>query len=95
MKSILDALEKANEQVAGLRQTLVNAREALAKQAATYPDLAGWLEPQIADLDAKIAALDSPLDPAGLAHLGAVVLKELSAVGTLHFTPTPHASSGI
>jgi len=95
MKSILDALTKANEQIAGLRETLVKAREALQRQADAYPDLRDWLIPQIADLDAKIAALDAPLDPAGLAALAATVLAELKQVGSLHFTPTPHAGSGI
>ena len=95
MRSILDVLTKANPLLADVRETLVKAREALAKQAAAYPDLAGWLDPQIANLDAKIAALDTPLDPAGLAALAATVLGELKQVGSLHFTTTPHAGSGI
>ena len=95
MRSILDALTKANDQMAGLRETLTRAREALARQADAYPDLHDWLAPQIADLDAKIAALDTPLDPAGLAALAVTVLAELKQVGSLHFTPTPHAGSGI
>lgn len=95
MKSIFDALAKANEQIASLRETLVNARNALAAQAEAFPDLADAIGPQVADLDAKIAALDAPLDPASLAALAASVLAELKQVGTLHFTPTPHAGSGI
>lgn len=94
-KSILDVLTEANAQLAGVRETLVKARDALKRQAESYPDLAGWLEPQVADLDAKIAALDTPFDAAGLAALAATVLAELKQVGTLHFTPTPHAGSGI
>lgn len=94
MKSILDALERANEQIAGLRDTLVKAREALSRQAISYPDLADWLNPQIADLDVKIAALDAPFEPDALAALAVVVLGELKKIGTLHFTPTPHAGSG-
>ncbi|HNB60462.1 MAG TPA: hypothetical protein PK308_09105 [Phycisphaerales bacterium] len=95
MKSIFDALAKANEQIANLRQTLVNARNALAEQAVRFPDLADTITPQVSDLDAKIAALDAPLEPAALAALAASVLAELKQVGTLHFTPTPHAGSGI
>lgn len=95
MKSILDALAKANEQITGLRATLLSARTALAQQVEAYPDLADALNPQIADLDAKIMALDSPLDAAGLAALAATVLTELKQIGTLKFTPTPHAGSGI
>lgn len=95
MKSILDALEKANEQVAGLRETLVKARDTLVRQVQQFPDLGDVLNPQIADLDAKLAALNTPLDPAGLAALAVTVLGELKQVGTLHFTPTPHAGSGI
>jgi len=95
MRSIFDALAKASEQIANLRQTLLNARGAIAAQADAYPDLADALAPQLADLDAKIAALDAPMEPAALAALAAAVLGELKQVGTLHFTPTPHAGSGI
>lgn len=95
MKSIFDALAKANEQIANLRATLLNARNALAAQVDQFPDLADALNPQIADIDAKIAVLESPMEPAALAALAASVLAELKQVGTLHFTPTPHAGSGI
>ena len=94
MKSIIDVLSKGNEQIAGLRDTLIKAREALVAQRNHYPDLADALNPQIADLDAKIALLAEPFDAAGLTALGATVLAELKQIGTLHFTPTPHASSG-
>jgi len=94
MKSILDVLERANAQIAGLKDTLAKARVALAQQAAAYPDLADWLNPQIADLDAKILALEQPFEPDALAALAAVVLAELKQIGSLHFTPTPHAGSG-
>ena len=95
MKSILDALSKANAQLASLRATMLNARNALAAQVDQFPDLADALNPQIANLDANIAALESPMEPAALAALAATVLGELKQVGTLHFTPTPHAGSGI
>lgn len=95
MHSILDALVKANDQLAGLRETLVAARDALLRQVQQYPDLGDVLNPQIADLDAKLAALNTPLTPEGLAALAVTVLSELKQVGTLHFTPTPHAGSGI
>lgn len=92
MKSILDALVKANEQVAGLRETLVKARDVLLKQVQQYPDLADALNPQIADLDAKLAALNTPISPEGLVELGATIFGELRH---FKYTPTPHAGSGI
>lgn len=94
MKSIFDALAKANEQIANLRATLLNARNSLAAQVDNYPDLADALNPQIADLDEKIAALEAPMDPAALVALTATLLSEIKQVGRLHFTPTPHAGSG-
>ena len=88
-------LPKANDQMAGMRDTLVKNRDILVMQRNAYPDLAAALDPLVADLDAKIAALDTPLDPSGLAALAVTVLAELKQVGSLHFTPTPHAGSGI
>jgi hypothetical protein len=76
--------------LSGLRTSLVQARDALVQALALAPDFAASINARIADLDAKIAILDSTADAAGLATLGVAVVKELAALPKEGLKPTFH-----
>lgn len=93
--SILSALTKANAAFADMKDTLIKGRDALIAQRNHFPDLAGALDPQIADFDAKIAALDAPLSEVALAELAVAVLPEIVNIVRGKLEPKRHAGDAV
>ena len=89
--SIQRMVEIAVPALSGLRTSLVQARDALIQAKALAPDFAAAIDARIADINAKIAILDSTSDPAGLAQLGITVVRELAALPKEGLKPATHA----
>ena len=93
--SVASALAQASKALADLKATLTAARDLLVEQRARFPDLASVIDPQVADLDAKITALDEQLSPEAIANLAVAVIPELVNIAKGKIDPKPHAADSV
>lgn len=80
MNSVALWIAKAIPALGNLKDVMLDARASLVSARAQLPDLASVFDARIADLDAKIAALDQAADSTSLAELAVTVGKELLAL---------------
>lgn len=90
MKSIAQVLAEAVPAVGDLKAFLVERRAELVKFKEEWPDTAPAVDRQIAELDAKVAVLDSVIDATALRDLAIVVVKELGDIPSQGLQPKPH-----
>lgn len=94
--SILEILQQAFSNKENLKAVLQSSRAALVATKEKYPDLAAQIDPQIADLDAKLAEVEA-VTPEAVGALAVTVLPEAVSFisnllhGRIVLAPKPHA----
>lgn len=92
--TIAELIAKAAPALGDVKAFLLKQREGIVDLKARFPDLASFYDEQIAELDAKVAALDEAASGENLAALAVTVVHELA--GIKHgLKPASHAGDAV
>lgn len=93
--SLHEALKAGAKNFENLRDVLLVARAAFVAKKEQFPDLSEQWDKAIADIDAKIAALNEALSESAIANLAVAVLPEALNIIKGKVEPKTHAGDSI